>query len=65
MARCTGYSCTAVAELVLQGTFTQKGISPPEVVGAEDACFDGVMDYLKERKVNCTERKMELQLRTA
>ena len=65
MARCTGYSCTAVAELVLQGTFTQKGISPPEVVGAEDACFDGVMDYLKERTVNCTERKMELQLRTA
>ncbi|MBL0126456.1 MAG: hypothetical protein IPP83_03135 [Flavobacteriales bacterium] len=65
MARSTGYTCNAVAELMLQGTFTRKGISPPEVVGAEDACFDGVMDYLKERNVNCVERKMELQPRTA
>ncbi len=65
MARCTGYTCTAVAELVLQGTFTRNGISPPETVGAEDACFDGVMDYLKERNVNCTERTMELQPRKA
>lgn len=65
MARTTGYTCTAVAELVLQGTFTRKGVSPPERVGAEGACFNGVMDYLKGRNVNCVERTMEPQPRTA
>ena len=33
MARTTGYTCTAVANLVLEKKYTQSGISPPEYLG--------------------------------
>lgn len=52
MARTTGYTCTAVAELVLNGSFQQKGISPPEFVGRTKGCFDSVLEYLGRRNVN-------------
>ena len=48
MARTTGYSCTAVANLVLQGKYKRTGISPPEFLGGH---FDEVKKYLNERKV--------------
>lgn len=51
MARTTGYTATAAAELVLQGLFTQKGIYPPELVGKYKDCFDFVMKYLEERNI--------------
>ena len=54
MARTTGYTCTAVVNLVLEGKFTRKGICPPEYVGAEDKGFDFVMDYLRARGVMLT-----------
>lgn len=52
MARTTGYTCTAVATLVLNGMYHHKGISPPEFVGKEENCFSFVIDYLKKRNVN-------------
>lgn len=52
MARTTGFTCTAVANLVLSGQYDQKGISPPEFVGSKKGCFTFVMDYLKARKVH-------------
>jgi saccharopine dehydrogenase-like NADP-dependent oxidoreductase len=52
MARTTGYTCTAVANLVLDNTFTRKGICPPEFVGEDEACFSSIMKYLKARSVN-------------
>jgi saccharopine dehydrogenase-like NADP-dependent oxidoreductase len=52
MARTTGYTCTAGAELVLQGLYTEKGVSPPEYVGRNEACFASVMRYLAHRGVN-------------
>lgn len=52
MARTTGYTCTAVANLVINGTFKRKGICPPEYVGEEQSCFDFILDYLKQREVN-------------
>ncbi len=51
MSRTTGYTCTAAARLVLEGDYTQQGISPPEYLGAREACFEYVMDYLKERNI--------------
>lgn len=51
MARTTGYTCTAVANLVLAGKYKRKGISPPEYVGAEEGNFDFVLKYLKNRGV--------------
>jgi saccharopine dehydrogenase-like NADP-dependent oxidoreductase len=51
MSRTTGYTCTAVAELVLSGDYAEKGISPPEFVGAKDGCFQKVLKYLEERGI--------------
>lgn len=51
MARTTGYTCNAAANLVLQGLFDQKGVFPPELVGNDVKCFEFVLKYLHERKV--------------
>ena len=51
MARTTGYTCTAAANLVLEGKFSRKGICPPEMLGADEENFRFVMDYLKARRV--------------
>ena len=52
MARTTGYTCTAGVELIAKNLFNEKGVFPPELVGKHKNCFDFVLEYLKERKVN-------------
>lgn len=51
MSRTTGYTCTAAANMFLDGLFDQKGVFPPELVGREDGCFDYVLNYLEKRGV--------------
>ncbi len=51
MARTTGYTATAAANMLLQGHFKQKGVFPPELIGHLDSCFDFIMRYLNERGV--------------
>ncbi len=51
MARTTGYTATAVANLFLEGLFTEKGIFPPELIGKHETCFNYILSYLKERNV--------------
>jgi saccharopine dehydrogenase-like NADP-dependent oxidoreductase len=51
MARTTGYTATAVANLCLEGLFVNKGIFPPELVGKHENCFNYIMNYLNERGV--------------
>lgn len=51
MSRTTGYACTAAAELVAQGMFKSKGVYAPEAVGADEACYHFVLDYMRERNV--------------
>ena len=51
MARTTGFACTSIANLVLEGDFTKKGISPPEFIGADEKCFSKVLNYQKQRKI--------------
>jgi len=51
MARTTGYTCTAVARLVLDGGYSRKGISPPEFVGRNAGCREGIERYLEDRGV--------------
>ena len=48
MARTTGFTCTAVANLVLDKKYTRIGISPPEYLGKN---FKNVREYLKQRNV--------------
>jgi saccharopine dehydrogenase-like NADP-dependent oxidoreductase len=52
MARTTGFTATAAVNLVLNGDYTRKGISPPEFIGEDEKCFNFIMDYLNERNVN-------------
>jgi len=56
MARTTGYTCTAAVNLIAQNLFREKGVYPPELIGRHKACFDFVLTYLKERKVNWIEK---------
>ncbi len=53
MARTTGYTCTAVTRMVLDGSYSQKGISPPEFVGRVEGCWESVRGYLEDRGVYC------------
>lgn len=52
MARTTGYTATAVANMFLEGLFTEKGIFPPELIGKHELCFRYILNYLKERNIN-------------
>ncbi len=51
MARTTGYTCTAVASLLLDGGFTKKGVNPPEFIGAGEGNLAYILKYLEERGV--------------
>ena len=48
MARTTGYTCTAVANLVIEKKYTQTGISPPEYLGKH---YNYIKNYLAKRGV--------------
>ena len=51
MARTTGYTCTAVVNLLLSRGFHRPGICPPEFLGEKEADFQFILNYLKERNV--------------
>lgn len=51
MARTTGFTCTAVASLVLEGRIKEVGIVPPELIGMDQSRFDFVIDHLKSRNI--------------
>ncbi|MDF1576570.1 MAG: saccharopine dehydrogenase C-terminal domain-containing protein [Bacteroidales bacterium] len=52
MARTTGYTATAAANMFLDGLFKEKGVFPPELVGKHKACFDYFLSYLEERNIH-------------
>ncbi len=51
MARTTGYTATAAANLILNNIFNEKGVFPPELVGKHKVCYDYALEYLKNRNV--------------
>lgn len=51
MARTTGYTCTAVANLLLDGGFKTQGVSAPETVGEIPGNLAYILKYLEERRV--------------
>ena len=52
MARTTGYTATAAANLFLEGLFIEKGVFPPELVGKHEVCFNYFLNHLKERNIH-------------
>jgi saccharopine dehydrogenase-like NADP-dependent oxidoreductase len=51
MARTTGYTCTAVANLMLAGSFIQPGINPPEYIGKTEGHLSFILEYLRQRDI--------------
>ena len=51
MARTTGFTCTAVVNLVIKQKYSRIGISPPEFLGEDEKCFKGIISYLEKRNV--------------
>ena len=61
MARTTGFTATATADMILNNKFNLKGIFPPELVGKEKGCCEYILNYLKERNVIYKKTKKYLQ----
>lgn len=51
MARTTGYTCCAAVNLLVNGMYDKKGVSPPEFLGENEENFQFIMNFLKERNV--------------
>ncbi|WP_366836893.1 saccharopine dehydrogenase C-terminal domain-containing protein [Lutibacter sp.] len=51
MARTTGYTATAVANMFLDRLFFEKGVFPPELIGDKKGVFEYILKYLRERKI--------------
>lgn len=56
MARTTGFTCTAAANLLLQGKYRETGVHPPEDVGRQDDCFNYIREYLGAHRVYYRQR---------
>lgn len=59
MARTTGYTATAAADMLLNNIFKQKGMFPPELMGKYPECYFHILNYLKERNVNYIKSEKE------
>lgn len=51
MARTTGYTANAVANMFLEGLFTDTGVFPPELIGKHEQCYNYIINYLQERNI--------------
>ena len=51
MARTTGYTCTAMVNLVARRVWMQPGLATPEIVGRDTGAYDAVISHLRERDV--------------
>ena len=60
MARTTGYTATAAANMFLDGLFSKKGVFPPELVGGDPDCFNYILKYLSDRGVEYIKRESDL-----
>ncbi|MBN2093043.1 saccharopine dehydrogenase NADP-binding domain-containing protein [candidate division KSB1 bacterium] len=51
MARTTGYTCSVMARLVLDGTYHRTGVIPMEYVGQHQSSFQKMIQGLAERNI--------------
>lgn len=60
MARTTGFTATATADMILNNVFNEKGMFPPELVGKNPTCYNYILKYLKERNINYIKSEREI-----
>lgn len=58
MSRTTGYSCTAMAEIMLEGAYHIPGVIAPEEIAATDGLFTRIINYLEQHGVEVTITKL-------
>lgn len=51
LSRSTGYACTAVAELILDGSISKHGIIAPETIAQQEGLFSHIVNYMEDRGV--------------
>lgn len=61
MSRTTGYTCTAVLNILMEKLFTEKGVFPPELVGKDEACFNFILNYLSQRNIHYHKSEFKTQ----
>ncbi len=54
MARTTGYTATAIVNMLLEGLFKDTGVFPPELIGKHEECFDYILAYMEKRDIEYT-----------
>ena len=57
MARTTGYTCTAGANLLTNNLFKNKGVFPPELIGKDIKCYEFIIKYLNQRNIHLNTNK--------
>ena len=54
MSRTTGFTCTVVARMMMDGTLKTPGVFAPEMIATEDGILDAILAGLAERGVHYT-----------
>ncbi len=60
MARTTGFTATATADMILNNVFNEKGMFPPELVGKNPVCFNYILEYLEKRNIYYIKTEREI-----
>ncbi|GEM_PF-2085982 len=47
-----GFTATANAKMILEGIFNDSGVFPLEFIGAENECFNYIMNYQKNKNID-------------
>ena len=55
MARTTGYTCTGMLECLLDGSWHQAGVTPPELVAKQQELWPKIRAHLEARGVTMTQ----------
>lgn len=58
MSRTTGFTCSAVVDIFMDGSFNKKGIITPEEIAGTSGLFARIMSYLEARGVEITVSKL-------
>jgi saccharopine dehydrogenase-like NADP-dependent oxidoreductase len=60
MARTTGFPCAIAVRMLVEGTFREPGIHPPEFLGRDPKIYEALRSELAGRGVRMTERVEEI-----
>jgi saccharopine dehydrogenase-like NADP-dependent oxidoreductase len=60
MARTTGYTATTAVRMISEGTFAEKGVFPPELIGSNTESVRFMLEGLKKKNIYYEEQVEEI-----